>query len=157
MCAGISFYLDKINPHELDRFFTPEEFAKQRKGDIIQTFFWQEHPFLPVAEADGVKLYPWGNRDAGIKLPKTGWAKIESVQDGRWDWLAPQAVNIPSVMGYEKKKWFRTPDGVKGIKVRFHDTTRVYLLTAKASQVFLEYTGHDRMPVGKIIYLKNER
>lgn len=147
MCAGISFSIDKINPHELDRFFTPLEFEKQRKGDIIVTFFWQDKPFLTVEENQQINLYPWGNRDKNIKLPKTGWAKIESVQDGRWDWLAPKIVTIPSLMGYEKKKWFKTPSGIKAVKVRYHNLTRVYMLTTKATKNYLEFTGHDRMPV----------
>ena len=154
MCAGISFYIDKINPVELEQFFTSKEFEKQRKGRLVQSFFWQDKPFLPVEEDDGVKLYHWGNRDSLLKLPKTGWAKQESLQDGRWDWLAPKVVTVPSVMGYEKKKWFKTPEGLKAIKVRHHNITRVYMMTTKASSVFMEYTGHDRMPIGIVIYLK---
>ncbi len=155
MCAGITFPIDTIKPNELDQFFTPEEFGKQRKGDSVQTFFWQNKPFLPAEDESGeIHLYHWGNRDKFFKMPKTGWAKIESVQDGLWDWLAPKTVWIPSLMGYEKRKWFRTPEGIKGVRVRYHNITRVYLLTTKANQQFLQYTGHDRMPMGKIIYLK---
>ena len=152
MCAGISFSIDQIEPYELDQFFTPEEFKKQRKGGLIETFFWHNKPFLPVEENGLVHLYHWGNQDGFLKMPKTGWAKIESVQDGRWDYLVPQAVRIPSLMGYEKKHWFKTPEGIKGVKVRYHNVIRVCLLTTKASQEFVAYTGHDRMPVGKIIY-----
>lgn len=152
MCAGISFSIDIIEPSELDQFFTPDEFRKQRKGDLIETFFWQNKPFLPVEENNSVHLYHWGNREEFLKMPKTGWAKIESIQDGRWDYLSPKAVCIPSIMGCEKKHWFKTPKGIKGVKVRYHNVTRVYLLTTKASQDFAEYTCHDRMPVGRIIY-----
>ncbi len=155
MCAGISFYIDKIDGRELDNFFLQEEFEKQRKGDLIQSFFWQNKPFLPVEEDDGVKLYHWGNRDRLLKLPKTGWAKQESLQDGMWDWLAPKIVKIPSFMGYEKRKWFKTPDGLKAVKVRYNNIVRVYIITTKASAVFQEYTGHDRMPaLSKIVYLR---
>lgn len=152
MCAGLSFHIDDIRTEELDRFFTPEEFEKQRKGDMIETFFWQHRPFLPVEEEDGIHLYDWGNREAFTKLPKTGWAKLESIQDGKWDWLSPKRVIIPGLMGYEKKKWFKTPRGIIGIKVRYHNLTRVYIVTTKADQEFLRLTGHDRMPVGKINY-----
>lgn len=152
MCAGLSFHIDDVKAEELDRFFTPEEFEKQRRGDMIETFFWQNRPFLAVEEEDGVHLYDWGNRESFLKLPKTGWAKIESIQDGRWDWLAPKRVRIPCLRGYEKRKWFKTPQGLTGVKVRFHNTTRVYLVTTKADHPFINLTGHDRMPVGKIIY-----
>ena len=154
MCAGISFPLDAIDPRELDQFFLPEEFAKQRKGDSVQTFFWQAKPFLPAEDESGViHLYHWGNRERTLHLPKTGWAKLESVQDGLWDYLSPKKVWIPSLMGYEKKKWFKTPEGVMGIRVRYHNIVRVYLLTIKATQAFARYTGHDRQPVGKVVYL----
>jgi hypothetical protein len=152
MCAGLSFHIDNLNRKELDRFYTPEEFVKQRKGDILEVFFWQKRPFLPVEEEDGIHLYDWGNRDATVKLPRTGWAKLESLRDGKWDWLSPQKIIIPADRGYEKRKWFKTPRGLSGIKVRYHNLTRVYLITEKASLDFIHLTGHDRMPVGKIVY-----
>jgi len=154
MCAGISFHIDNIDPHELDHFFTPEEYQKQRKGDLIETFYWQKKPFLPVEEDGVVHLYEWGNRDVGVKMPKTGWAKIESIQDGLWDWLSPKKVIIPISFGHEKRKWFKTPRGLTGIKVRFHNLTRVYLITAKADLTFISKIGHDRMPaLAKIVYI----
>ena len=155
MCAGISFPIDTIDAFELDQFFSAEEYKKQRKGDSIQTFFWQSKPFLPAEDESGnIHLYHWGNRDNLLKMPKTGWARLESIQDGRWDYLAPKAVWVPSLMGYEKRKWFKTPAGLKGVRVRHHNITRIYMLTTKADQQFKEYTGHDRTPVGKIVYLK---
>ena len=153
MCGGISFNINRINSWELDRFLTPQEFEILRKGDLVQSFFWQKHPFLPVIENDSVYLYDWGNRGLGLKLPRTGSAKMEAVRDGLWDWLAPQIVKVPSVMGYAQRRWFKTPDGLKGIKVRYHNIIRVYLLTTKADREFFAYTGSDRMPVGEIIPL----
>jgi hypothetical protein len=152
MCAGLSFSIDNINSKELDRYVTPKEFLDKRKNDLFQIFYWDRMPFLPVLEED-IHLYEWGNRNQTLKLPKTGWAKIESVRDGCWDWLSPKMVTIPSLMGYEKRRWFKTPRGIKGIKVRYHNVVRVYLLTQKSDAVFRKYTGHDRMPVGKIVPL----
>jgi hypothetical protein len=80
-------------------------------------------------------------------LPKTGWAKLESVQKGTWKWLQPESVTIPSVQGFEKKKWFKTPGGIQGIKVKYKDQTRVYMLTAPATKNYLRLTGHERMPL----------
>jgi len=156
MCAGLSFHIDNLNRNEIDRFYTQEEWQKQRRGDQIQVFFWQNRPYLPVEEDGLIHLYDWGNKEQLMKLPKTGWAKIESVRDGLWDWLVPKKVIIPSLMGYEKRKWFKTPEGVSGIKIKFHNITRVYLLTQKADQKFIKLTGHDRMPIGKISYFNNK-
>ncbi|MFH0779608.1 MAG: hypothetical protein V1928_01990 [Parcubacteria group bacterium] len=152
MCVGISFIIDNINARELDKFFLPEEFAKQRKGDMVEVFFWQSKPFLPIEEEGLVNLYPWGNRERGIRMPRTGWAKIESLRDGLWDYLSPKMVRVPSAYGYEKRKWFKTPDGIKAVRVRLHNVTRVYIVTTKADREFYDYTGHDRMPVGNIVY-----
>lgn len=156
MCAGISFPMDKINPVELDQFFTRQEFEKQRRGDLVETFFWQAKPFLPVEENGLVHLYHWGNREMSVVLPKTGWAKIESLRDGLWDKFNPRKVLVPSVYGYEKKKWFKTPGGVAAVKVRYGDIVRVYLLTQKATLDFIDYTGHGRMPVGKFILMSEQ-
>lgn len=153
MCAGISFPIDKINPVELDQFFTRQEFEKQRRGDMVETFFWQAKPFLPVEENGLVHLYHWGNREISAALPKTGWAKIESLRDGLWDKFNPRKVLVPSAWGCEKKKWFKTPAGVAAVKVRYGEIVRVYLLTQKATLDFIDYTGHDRMPVGKLILM----
>lgn len=147
MCAGIQFSIDKIKPTELDRYFLPGELEKQRVSDFVQVFFWQDRPFLPIEEDGQVHLYDWGNREAGLKMPKTGWARVETVQDGRWDYLSPQIVKIVCDKGYEKKKWFKTPTGLKAIKVKLYNVTRVYLLTTKADQEYLKITGHDRMPI----------
>jgi len=153
MCGGISFSLDKIELAELNRFITPKEYEILRKGDSIQSFYWQRRPFLPVLEEGMVHLYDWGNREDEVKLPRSGWAKVEALRDGMWDWLAPKTVIIPCTMGYERRHWFKTPRGIKAVKIRYHNITRVYLLTQKSDRSFIALTGHDRMPVGDINYL----
>lgn len=152
MCAGISFLIDVVRGRDLDRFLTDDELDKKRKGDLVESFYWDAKPYLPVYEDDEVNLYPWGDREGRSGLPKTGWAKIESVRDGIWNAYSPKKVLIPSYAGYEKRHWFKTPQGIQGIKVRIHNITRVYILTAKADRQFLRIIGHDRMPMGEIIY-----
>jgi hypothetical protein len=147
MCAGLQFPLDRIERIEFDHFLLPGEFEGKKKGGSFQVFYWDKQPFLPIEENGGVHLYSWGNRDGELKLPKTGWARIESLRDGRWDVFSPHQVLIPCDFGYEKKKWFKTPGGLTGVKVRWQNVDRVYILTQKADQQFLNYTGHDRMPV----------
>ena len=56
MCAGITFFLDKIDETELSRFLTKEEFLKQKKGRMLESFYWQKRPFLPVLEDGEVHL-----------------------------------------------------------------------------------------------------
>jgi len=155
MCAGIAFYENIILSEEIPNFFNNNELSKSRKGRLLESFYWQRRPFLPVFENDSIHLYEWGNRDGLLKMPKTGWARIESLRDGFWDYLSPKTVEVPCLYGYEKKKWFRSPYGLKAVKVHFHNIYRVYLITDKADQLFQKIIGHDRMPIGKIEYLSN--
>ena len=97
----------------------------------------------------------WGNKDKGIRLPKTGWAREESIKDGKWDYLYPEFVDIPIEDGYEKKTKFKLSSGTKGIVVQKGDDSRVYMITKSASQEYQNETGHDREPLGeKIDYSK---
>ena len=154
MCSRIGFSVNLVNKGELSRFLSIKERPRLKKGEFIQSFFWRNKAFLPAEEEGLVKLYPWGSKDSLVKLPRGGCLKLESLRDGHLDWLTPKKIKIPSEMGYEKGHWFKTPKGLVGIKVRYHNLTRVYLLTMKASSVFHEYTGSKRMPVGTIRYLK---
>jgi len=152
MCAGISFPISQIDDLELHRFLTSKQVAGRSDDGYLETFFWDARPFLPVLEEGKVHLYDWGNREKTLKMPRTGWAKIESLRDGQWDWLSPKAVTIPAFRGCEKKKWFRILGGIKAVKVRYHNIVRVYMITAKSDQNFLNLTGHDRMPYARIVY-----
>jgi hypothetical protein len=60
-------------------------------------------PELPVLHDGQLVVYPWGNRGGtAAKLPKTGWCRQESLEAGKWRWLAPQSVVIPADFGLEK-------------------------------------------------------
>jgi hypothetical protein len=147
MCAGISFPLEKIKEEELKSFYTPKEWQEYKNSKIARTYFWQKRPFLPIEENGEVRLYDWGNRDSKNDFPKTGWAKIESLRKGSWDWLNPLIVKIPSTQGCEKQKWFATPGGMQGIKVHQGKQIRIYMLTCPADVKYLKLTGHERMPL----------
>jgi len=58
---------------------------------------------LPVQSKDKIQLLSWGNKDDDVKLPKTGWAKEESLCEGKWNYMHPKLVDIPIDAGYEKK------------------------------------------------------
>ena len=93
----------------------------------------------------------WGNKDKDLKLPKTGWAREESVKQGKWNWLDPEFVDIPVDKGYEKKVWFDLPEGTKGVLVKSKDKKeeRVYMITKEASDKYEKKTKHDREPIGR--------
>ncbi|MFH0825607.1 MAG: hypothetical protein V2B18_22865, partial [Pseudomonadota bacterium] len=68
---------------------------------LLVSAFWSPHPVLPIQTKDTTHLCDWGNRDKHLRLPLTGWTKIESLSDGRWNWLKPAPAIIPALAGYE--------------------------------------------------------
>ena len=95
-----------------------------------------------------------GNRDnPESKLPKTAWARNESVSNGKWAWLHPKKIKIIGNKGWEKGVWFKIKEGVEGLLVLDENKKEhAYMITEKASHYFQTMTRHDRMPL-----LINER
>jgi len=149
MCGGVGFRIKNIPEGELKKFYSPELIKRFKREDRVESFFWYKDPVLPIKTKQGTQLMLWGNKDKEIKLPKTGWAKSESLKQGKWNYLKPEPVDIPIESGYEKKTWFSMPEGTKGIVVKRDKNERVYMITKEASQDYKKETGHDREPVGE--------
>lgn len=149
MCGGAGFKIKNISESELKKYYSHELIKRFKDAGKIESFFWQKNAVLPVAEKDGTRLMLWGNKDKNIKLPKTGWAREESIKDGKWDYLHLEVVEIPIEDGYEKKTKFKLPSGTKGIVVQKGDDSRVYMITKEASPEYQKETGHDREPLGE--------
>jgi len=149
MCGGVGFKIKNIPEAELKKYYSPAMIKRFKTSGRIEEFFWRPKPLLPVKSKKGEQLILWGNKDEAIKLPKTGWAKIESLRAGKWDYMHPEIVDIPVDSGYEKKVWFDLPRGTKGIIVKRGDEERVYMITEEASARYKEKTGHDREPLGE--------
>jgi hypothetical protein len=150
VCGGISFSLEGISWDELAKFFEPPELDAFRKEGRGQSVFWGRRPILPVRlsrdRESGIHLFDWGNREKDVDLPKTGWAKLESLEAGRWNWLKPTKVLIPALRGVEKGVWFDIDGSIAGVLVERDDVRRAYMVTEPASDEYKEMTGHGRMP-----------
>lgn len=148
MCGGVFCNWTRIPDSELKKYYTKEEIEKMKREKGYQSFFWSKRPVLPV-EVDGkVELKDWGNRSKEVNLPKTGWAKGESIDEGKWAYLNPKFVKIPADKGYEKGVWFEPASGgFKGVEVNRNGEDRVYVMTKPASKEYQELTKHDREPV----------
>lgn len=147
MCGGIGYRIDKIPKKELKKYYDDKQIrAFEDKGEF-QSFFWSKQPLLPIEEKGQVELKEWGNRDKNIKLPQTGWAKAESINEGKWAYLKPDFVKIVADRGYEKGVWFSLKkEGFQGVKVSRDDLERVYMITKPADEKYLRLTKHNRQP-----------
>lgn len=148
MCGGLAFPIKKIAAGELEKWFEPVELKQFQKTGYAQSYFWSKRPVLPIESGKEVKLVAWGNRDKDVKLPQTGWAKQESVDQGKWFYLHPQEVTIPVARGYEKGKWFDvTSGGFRGLLIEAGEQLHAYMLTQPADPAYLKMTGHNRQPI----------
>ncbi len=155
MCGGVIFPYKKIYAEALSEMYSPEEIAEFERTGQVKSVFWQRgEPVLPVqteaAQEDGepgVELVRWGNRDKNAPFPQTGWARIDSIEAGKWSHLKPKPVVIPVSYGVEKGKWFPIESGIMGVLVERKGEERVYMLTDEATPEFLGVTRHERMPV----------
>lgn len=146
MCGGIRFAYDERLAPALAAAYTPERLAQAQASGVVESLFWQARPVLPAQLGDELRLYDWGNRDDALRLPKTGWLRIESLEAGKWRHLRPREVRIPAFQGVEKKIWFGIDHGLRGFLVQRDGIERVYMLTLPPTLEYRALTGHDRMP-----------
>jgi len=146
MCGGVRFKYDERLEPALSEMYTAEQIDLARKTGTVQSVFWQPRPVLPAIVDGELRLFDWGNRDDALKLPKTGWVRLESLDAGKWNYLKPKAVVIPALQGVEKKVWFGVDHGIQGFLVHRGDQQRVYMLTLPPTPEYRALTGHDRMP-----------
>lgn len=147
MCGGVGFSYSDVSKVELRQFYNEDEIERFEKSGEIHSFFWQERPVLPVKSDEGVKLYDWGNREKTVNLPRTGWARSESLNVDKWLHLHPVKVVIPASHGFEKKVWFETGGGIVGILVEVEGKKVVYMVTEEADDDYRSRVPHDRMPL----------
>ncbi len=146
MCGGIRFNYDPALEPALAEVYTSEQLARARERGVVEAVFWQPRPVLPVLIDGTLRLYDWGNRDESVRLPKTGWVRLESLEAGKWAYLRPREVVIPALQGVEKRIWFSIAHGIRGYLVRRGDLERIYMLTIPPTDAYRALTGHDRMP-----------
>jgi hypothetical protein len=155
MCGGVIFPYRKEYKEVLEKYYSKAEVEQFEATGEVRSVYWQKgEPVLPVMESeqdeDGAAAEPrlllWGNRDKNKPLPQTGWARMESIEDGKWGYLKPKPVFIPVEYGVEKGKWFGIDKGIAGLVIEKAGEERVYMLTQAADDEFLDVTHHDRMP-----------
>src|ERR1700752_1683792 len=96
MCGGVRFKYDQRLEPALAEIYTAEQLELARENGAVQSVFWQPRPVLPAIVDGDLQLLDWGNRDEDLKLPKTGWVRVESLDAGKWNYLRPKEIIIPA-------------------------------------------------------------
>ncbi|OGQ23540.1 MAG: hypothetical protein A3C46_02285 [Deltaproteobacteria bacterium RIFCSPHIGHO2_02_FULL_44_16] len=146
MCGAVSIQYDPAFKKELAKFFSENEIQNfERNGEIVFAY-WDKRPMLPIRKGKEICFIDWGNRDEKLSLPKTGWARLESLLAKKWDKLKPKVVLIPAKRGCEKKVWFDLDKDIKAVLVQKDGMERVYMITEAATSEYKKLTKHERMP-----------
>ena len=130
MCGAVSIQYDSAMKESLSKFFTAEEIARFEQNGEIVFAYWDKRPVLPVRKGNEICFFDWGNRDDTVPLPKTGWARLESLLEKKWDRFKPKVVLIPAVRGCEKKVWFDLTADIKGWRESLKDPAKGAALAA---------------------------
>jgi len=153
MCIGIALDARILTETFLSRFGLRSRMQSDLFNSPAELQFRYNDPIpqLPIKRtaASEWDLVLWGNRDDELsRLPRTGWAREESVLSGKWRAYDPEPVIIPAQRGCEKGVWFPVSVGMQGLLVvDEHRTPHVYMLTRAATPKYAALTKHDRMPI----------
>lgn len=108
------------------------------EGHTVKTEFRNPQAKLPVRMKSGaIILLPWGRRQGQRgNLPLGGWARMASIEAGRWDPYQPRPVKLALEQFMEedynhREQWFHLVKGqaIQGVVVRQGDEQRVYIVT----------------------------
>ena len=122
------------------------------KGEDYRVYFPNPKAKLPVIQKSGDRvLLPWGRRkEQPGHLPPGGWARHESILEGRWDKYFPVPVKLDIQQFMEKdiegkSHWYDITKGkfIQGLVARDGQEQRVYVVTIVPE---MDDAIHDRWP-----------
>jgi putative SOS response-associated peptidase YedK len=142
MCGGMSY-----------QYVDPET------GEIKtrKVYFPIPQAKIPVIEeeTETISLCQWGRRhgeDENFDVPITGWARLLSLKEGKWNQYQPTKVKIPATAWMEKdadrqSHWFDMDDGqaILGVRIEQRGKAFVYVVTRPAEGAMSAI--HERMPM----------
>lgn len=126
----------------------------KHENRTVTSYFPDPKATLPVLRrGGGYELLPWGRREeqAGV-LPPGGWARLDSITQGRWDRYDPAPVRLAVEEFMEKDyaghaHWYRLGAGqwLQGLLATHGGEQRVYVVTLAPTEP--EHRAvHDRWP-----------
>lgn len=126
----------------------------RHEGKTVTTYFPNPKAALPVLRRDGGReLLPWGRRNEQPgALPPGGWARLDSIKQGRWDRYHPRPVRLEVGEFMEKdhaghSRWYPLEPGewLQGLVATQDDEQRVYVVTLVPTEA-AQRAIHDRWP-----------
>jgi len=122
-------------------------------GKEWKVYFPSPKAALPVVRPDGVEWVKWGKRreEQAPGFVLGGWARIDSVEAGKWDKYQPDRVHLAIQAFMEKdaartSHWIAVPPGkaVDALIISCNYERRLYVVTEATPP---EYSWvHDRWP-----------
>lgn len=122
-------------------------------GKDWKIYFPNPKAALPVRRGNDVEWVRWGRRREE-NLPgfvQGGWARLDSIQAGKWERHGPEHVQLAVIAFMEKDSernshWIDVPTGmaIEGLILRFDNEVRLYVVTEDTPSEFAWV--HDRWP-----------
>lgn len=125
-----------------------------RTGEQLKIYLPNPRAALPVLGASGEVIWvPWGRRrEQAGKGPAGGWARLSSVEEGKWEKYGPMRVRIPAARFMEKDEakvshWFELEPNqvIEGLVIGAGEEQKVYVITTEAPEE--KAWVHDRWPL----------
>lgn len=120
---------------------------------IVRVYFPSPKAALPVRlKSGGVTWLAWGRREGETAVfPQGGWARLESIQAGKWEKYKPRPAVIAAQRFMEKdrqgvSRWFEIPatQMIQGLVASIGTETRLYVVTTQAPRELPDW--HERWP-----------
>jgi len=123
-------------------------------GKEWKVYFPSPKAALPVLKRDGeIAWVTWGKRkeEPDHVFAPGGWARMDSIKEGKWQRFHPRPVLLPVQSFMEKdherqSHWVDVPPGqvMQGLLATRDDQTRVYVVTTDTPAEY--HWIHDRWP-----------
>lgn len=133
-----------------------------KAGKEWKVYFPSPKAALPVIKKSGeIEWVTWGKRkeENAPYFPNGGWARLDSIKEGKWQRFHPTPVLLPVNAFMEKdhekvSHWFdlKSDEVIQGLLTVHEDVARVYVVTTDTPQEFSFI--HDRWP--RVIQRNNQ-